>query len=174
MDQDRRISEAFAREAARLGHFIRRRVSDVAVAEDILQDVFSQFVEAERLLPPIEQVGAWLYRVASNRITDWFRRKRPETRAPLDTEDENLSWEDALPSPEAGPDALYLRERMLQELVEALQELPEGQRNAFIHHEIEGLSFRDIAELSGESVNTLLSRKYAAVQYLRQRLKAVY
>jgi len=174
IDQDRRISEAFAREAARLGQFIRGRVSDVGVAEDILQDVFSEFIEAERLVQPIEQVGAWLFRVARNRITDWFRRKKPETRAPIETEDEDLSWEDALPSPDAGPEALYLRERMLQILVEALEELPAAQRNAFVAHEIEGLSFREIAERSGESVNTLLSRKHAAVHYLRQRLRAVY
>jgi RNA polymerase sigma factor (sigma-70 family) len=174
MDQDRRISEAFARESARLGQFIRRRVSDVGVAEDILQDVFSRFIEADGLVQPIEQVGAWLYRVARNRITDWYRRKEPETLAPIETADEDLAWEDALPSPDAGPHALYLRERMLEELVEALEELPQAQRNAFIAHEIDGLSFREIAQLSGESVNTLLSRKHAAVQYLRQRLKAVY
>jgi RNA polymerase sigma factor (sigma-70 family) len=174
VDQDRRISEAFAREATRLGQFIRARVSDVGVAEDILQDVFSEFVEAERLLQPIEQAGAWLFRVARNRITDWFRRKKPVTHAPIEAEGEDLFWEDTLPSPDAGPDALYLRERMLEELVEALEELPDAQRNAFIAHEIEGLSFREIAQLSGESVNTLLSRKYAAVQHLRKRLLAVY
>jgi RNA polymerase sigma factor (sigma-70 family) len=174
INQDRRISETFSREATRLGQFIRGRVSDVGVAEDILQDVFSEFIEAERLLHPIEQVGAWLYRVARNRITDWFRRKRPETRAPLATDDEDLSWEDTLPSPDAGPEALYLRERMLEELVEALEAMPEGQRHAFVAHEIEGLSFREIAQLSGESVNTLLSRKYEAVQFLRKRLRTVY
>ena len=174
IDQDQRIAEAFAREAGRLGQFIRRRVSDVGVAEDILQDVFSEFIEAERLVQPIEQVGAWLFRVARNRITDWFRRKQPETRAPIEAEDDGLCWEDTLPSPDAGPEALYARERMLQELVEALEDLPAGQRNAFIAHEIEGLSFREIAQRSGESVNTLLSRKHAAVQYLRKRLQAVY
>jgi len=173
IDQDQRIAEAFAREAARLGQFIRGRVSDVGVAEDILQDVFSEFIEAERLVQPIEQVGAWLFRVARNRITDWFRRKKPETRAPLEAEEDGL-WADTLPSPDAGPEALYARERMLQELVEALEDLPEGQRSAFIAHEIEGLSFRELAQRSGESVNTLLSRKHAAVQYLRKRLQAVY
>jgi RNA polymerase sigma factor (sigma-70 family) len=174
IEQDRRISEAFAREATRLGQFIRGRVSDAGVAEDILQDVFSELIETERLVQPIEQVGAWLFRVARNRITDWFRRKKPETRAPVEAPDGDLSWEDTLPSPDAGPDAVYLRERMLQELVEALRELPDAQRNTFIAHEIEGLSFRDMAELSGESVNTLLSRKHAAVRYLRQRLQSVY
>lgn len=174
IDQDQRIAAVFAREAARLGQFIRGRVSDVGVAEDILQDVFSEFIETERLVQPIEQVGAWLFRVARNRITDWFRRKQPQIRAPLEAEEDGLGWEETLPSPDAGPEALYARGRMLQELVEALEDLPAGQRHAFIAHEIEGLSFREIAQRSGESVNTLLSRKHAAVQYLRKRLQAVY
>jgi RNA polymerase sigma factor (sigma-70 family) len=174
IDQDRRISEAFAGESARLGQFIRRRVSDVGVAEDILQEVFSELLEAERLVQPIEQVGAWLFRVAKNRISDWFRRKQPETRAPIDTQAGEISWEETLPSPAAGPEALYVRARMLEELVEALEELPDVQRDTFIAHEIEGLSFREIARRSGESVNTLLSRKHAAVQYLRKRLRAVH
>jgi RNA polymerase sigma factor (sigma-70 family) len=171
VDQDRRISEAFAREATRLARFIRGRVSDVGVAEDILQDVFSEFIESERRVLPIEQAGAWLFRVARNRITDWYRRKKPETRAPRRGE---LSWEDTFPSPDAGPDELYARERVLQKLVAALQELPEGQRTTFIAHELDGLSFQEIAELTGESVNTLLSRKYAAVQSLRKKLRSVY
>jgi RNA polymerase sigma factor (sigma-70 family) len=174
LDQDRRIAEAFAREAGRLGQFIRRRVSDVGVAEDILQDVFSEFIQAERLVQPIGQVGAWLFRVARNRITDWFRRKKPETRAPLEAPEGTLSWEDTLASPDGGPDAMYVRSRMFDELLEALEELPDVQRDVFIAHEIEGLSFREIAKRSGDSVNTLLSRKHAAVQYLRQRLQAVH
>ena len=174
VDQDRRISEVFAREATRLGQFIRSRVSDVGVAEDILQDVFSQFIEAERLVQPIEQVGAWLFRVARNKVTDWFRRKKPLIRAPVETHDGDHSWEDSLPSPDEGPDSLYMRERSLQELVQALEELPKVQREAFVAHEIDGLSFRELAEISGESVSTLVSRKYAAVQYLRKRLRAVY
>ena len=174
VDQDRRISEAFAREATRLGQFIRGRVSDVGGAEDILQDVFSEFIESERQVLPIEQVGAWLFRVARNRITDWFRRKKPETRAPRETEEADLAWEDTFPSPDAGPDQLYARERVLQKLVAALEELPEGQRAIFIAHELDGLSFREISHLTGESVNTLLSRKYAAVQSLRKKLRSVY
>jgi RNA polymerase sigma factor (sigma-70 family) len=174
VDQDRRISEAFAREATRLGQFIRGRVSDVGVAEDILQDVFSEFIESERRVLPIEQVGAWLFRVARNRITDWFRRKKPETRAPVDGKEGDPPWEDTLPSPDAGPDELYARERVLQELVAALEDLPEGQRAIFIAHELDGLSFREIAELTGESLNTLLSRKYAAVQSLRKKLRSLY
>jgi RNA polymerase sigma factor (sigma-70 family) len=174
VDQDRRISEAFAREATRLGQFIRGRVSDVGVAEDILQDVFSEFIESERRVLPIEQVGAWLFRVARNRITDWFRRKKPETCAPMDGKEGDLAWEDTFPSPDAGPDELYARDRVRQKLVAALEDLPEGQRAVFIAHEFDGLSFQEIAELTGESVNTLLSRKYAAVQSLRKRLRAVY
>lgn len=172
VDQDRRISEAFAREAKRLGRFIRGRVSDVGVAEDILQDVFSEFIEAERLLQPVEQIGAWLFRAARNRITDWFRRKKALTLPPVEFEEGELPWEDTLASPEAGPGALYQRDELLQEMIAALEELPEAQREIFIAHEIEGLSFREIAQLSGESVNTLLSRKYAAVQSLRKRLQA--
>jgi RNA polymerase sigma factor (sigma-70 family) len=174
VDQDRRISEAFAREATRLGQFIRARVSDVGVAEDILQDVFSEFVESERRVQPIDQVGAWLFRVARNRITDWFRRRKPETRAPREGEQGDLSWEDTFPTPDAGPDELYTRERVLQKLVAALQELPEGQRAVFIAHEFDGMSFQEIAELTGESVNTLLSRKHAAVQSLRKKLRSLY
>jgi RNA polymerase sigma factor (sigma-70 family) len=174
VDQDRRISEAFAREATRLGQFIRGRVSDVGVAEDILQDVFSEFIESERQVLPIEQVGAWLFRVARNRITDWFRRKKPETHAPRADGEGDLAWEDTFASPDAGPDELYARERVRQKLLAALQELPEGQRAIFIAHEFDGLSFREIAALTGESVNTLLSRKYAAVQSLRKKLRAVY
>jgi RNA polymerase sigma factor (sigma-70 family) len=174
VDQDRRISEVFAREAARLGQFIRGRVSDAGIAEDILQDVFSEFVESERQVLPVEQVGAWLYRVARNRITDWFRRKKPETRAPTAGEEGDVAWEDTLPSADAAPDELYARERVMQKLIEALEDLPEGQRATFIAHELDGLSFQEIAELSGESVNTLLSRKHAAVQSLRKKLRAVY
>ncbi len=174
VDQSRRISAAFAREASRLGRFIRSRVADAGVAEDILQDVFAELVEAERLLQPIEHIGAWLFRVARNRITDWFRRKKPEFVQALEDEDSKESWEDLLPSPEDGPEALYAREVMLNELAEAVQELPGPQRAVFIAHELDGTSFRELAEQTGESVNTLLSRKHAAVRNLRKRLQAVH
>lgn len=173
IDQDRRISAVFAREATRLGRFIRGRVSDVDVAEDILQDVFSELIEAERLVQPIEQVSAWLFRVARNRITDWFRRRKPELRGPVRDEDDSF-WEDALPSPDAGPDALYERARLFDTLIDAIELLPEPQRAVFIAHEIDGRSFREMAQESGESVNTLLSRKHSAVQFLRKRLKAAH
>jgi RNA polymerase sigma factor (sigma-70 family) len=174
LDQDRRISAVFAREATRLGRFIRGRVSDVEVAEDILQDVFSELIEAERLVQPIEQVSAWLFRVARNRITDWFRRRKPESRDSLDAEDDGSFWEDALPSPDAGPAALYERARLVDELIEAIDTLPEAQRAVFIANEIDGRSFRELADESGESINTLLSRKHSAVQFLRKRLKAAH
>jgi RNA polymerase sigma factor (sigma-70 family) len=173
IEQNQRISAVFAREASRLGRFIRGRVPDADVAEDILQDVFSELIEAERLVQPIEQVSAWLFRVARNRITDWFRRKKPESRASEHDEHET-SWEDALPSLDAGPDALYARATLLEELVRVIDELPEPQRVVFVAHEIEGLSFRQIAIQSGESVNTLLSRKHTAVQYLRRRLQTAH
>ena len=175
--QDQRISEAIAREQARLRNFIRKRVPDIADAEDILQDVFYELVEAYRLMKPVEQVSAWLFRVARNRITDLFRKKKPqslddETRAGEDGEALLLS--DLLPSPDAGPEAAYARSVLLDELDAALDELPEEQREVFVAHEIDGRSFKELAARSGLPVNTLLSRKHYAVLHLRQRLKNVY
>ena len=175
--QDQRISDAIAREQARLSNFIRKRVPDIADAEDILQDVFYELVESYRLMKPVEQVSAWLFRVARNRITDLFRRKKPqslqdETRAGEDGEALLLS--DLLPSPDAGPAAVYARGVLLDELDAALDELPEEQREVFVAHEIEGRSFKELAARSGLPVNTLLSRKHYAVRHLRQRLQNVY
>lgn len=178
VDQDQRISEAIKREQARLGNFIRRRVADPGEAEDILQDVFYELVEAYRMMKPVEQVTAWLFRVARNRITDLFRRKKrmPAQSDPAAvTEDgEALLWEDLLPSPDAGPEAAYARAVLAEELDAALDELPEEQREVFIAHELMGYSFKELAAQSGTSVNTLLSRKRYAVLYLRQRLQAIY
>ena len=176
-EQDQRISETVAREQARLRNFIRRRVPDRNDAEDILQDVFYELVEAYRLMKPIEQVGAWLYRVARNRITDLFRKKKPETfsgQQKTDVEGEELSIEDLLPSPDGGPEAAYFRSVLLDEIDDALGELPDEQREVFIAHEIEGRSFKEIAAESGVSVNTLLSRKHYAVMHLRERLQEIY
>jgi len=177
-DQDRRISEAVNRNYARLRSFIRRRVADQGEAEDILQDVFYELVEAYRMMKPIEQATAWLYRVARNRITDLFRRKGREAAASSATspatEDESLSLEDWLPSPDAGPEASYVRGVLLEELDAALDELPEEQREVFVAHELMGYSFKDLAAQSGVSINTLLSRKRYAVIHLRQRLQAIY
>jgi RNA polymerase sigma factor (sigma-70 family) len=177
-EQDQRISEAIAREQGRLRNFIRRRVADRAEAEDVLQDVFYELIEAYRMMKPIEQVTAWLFRVARNRITDLFRRKSRE-RSPgqggVTTGDgEEMRWEDVLPSAESGPEAAYARGVLLEELDEALEELPEAQREVFIAHELLGYSFKEIAGQTGVSVNTLLSRKHYAVLHLRQRLQAIY
>jgi len=176
-EQDRRISETVAREQARLRNFIRRRVPDRSDAEDILQDVFSEFVEAYRLMKPIEQAGAWLFRVARNRIIDSFRKKKPEALADQtmqSDEGESLRLEDLLPSPEAGPEMAYARTILLEEFEDALDELPREQREVFIAHEIEGRSFKELAAETGFSVNTLLSRKHYAVIFLRERLRDIY
>jgi RNA polymerase sigma factor (sigma-70 family) len=176
-DDDQRIADVVGREQSRLRHFIRRRVPDPRDAEDILQDVFYELVEANRLLMPIEHVTGWLFRVARNRITDLFRKKRPETFSdvPVGDEDaETLRFEDLLPSPDAGPDALYARSILLDELEAAFDELPKEQREVFVAHELDGRSFKEIAAETGVSVNTLLSRKRYAVLHLRERLRHMY
>ena len=176
LEQDQRISEVVKREQPRLRNFIRRRVPDPRDAEDILQDVFYKLVEANRLLMPIEHVTGWLFRVARNRITDLFRKKKPESfsNASVAHDDELLGLEELLPSPDAGPDALYARKVLFDELELALDELPEDQREVFVAHELEGHSFRDMAAETGVSVNTLLSRKRYAVLHLRERLQGIY
>ena len=176
-EEDQRISEVVEREQSRLRSFIRRRVPDPRDAEDILQDVFYELVEANRLLMPIEHVTGWLFRVARNRISDLFRKKKPESfsdAAVADEHDELLQVEDLLPSPEAGPEALYARHVLLDELELAVDELPEEQREVFVAHELEGRSFKEMAAATGVSVNTLLSRKRYAVLHLRERLRAIY
>ena len=176
-EQDQRISEVVKREQSRLRNFIRRRVPDPRDAEDILQDVFYELVEANRLLMPIEHVTGWLFRVARNRITDLFRKKKPESfsdTAVADEDDELLQLEDLLPSPDAGPEALYARSVLLAALELAVDELPEEQREVFVAHELEGRSFKEMAAETGVSVNTLLSRKRYAVLHLRERLRTVY
>jgi RNA polymerase sigma factor (sigma-70 family) len=175
-EQDRSISDAFEKERGRLAGFIRRRVPDAGDAEDILQDVFYELVEAARLLQPIEQVGAWLYRVARNRITDRFRRKK--TRAeiePIEQDDDGEpALEDLLPSASVGPEAAFARRLLLEELDAALDELPAEQREVFVAHELDGVSFKELAARTGVGVNTLLSRKHYAVVHLRRRLQAIH
>jgi len=174
-EQDQQIAETVERERSRLRNFIRKRVPDREDAEDILQDVFSELVEAYRLMKPIEQVGAWLFRVARNRIIDRFRKRREEPSSKRVAEDgEVLMLEELLPSPDAGPDAAYARSILLGELEDALEELPAEQRAVFVAHEIEGRSFKQLAAESGVSVNTLLSRKHYAVLHLRERLREIY
>ena len=176
-EKDREITEIVAEERSRLRNFIRRRVPDPADAEDIVQEVFSELVEANRLLMPIEHVTGWLFRVARNRITDLFRRTKPETFSDREVEGEDddvLRIEDLLPSPEAGPEALYARRVLLEELEAALAELPAEQRAIFIAHELEGRSFKELAAESGVNVNTLLSRKRYAVLHLRTRLQNIH
>ena len=176
-EQDERISEAIDRDKTRLRNFIRRRVADPSDAEDILQEVFYELVETYRLMKPLEQVGAWLFRVARNRITDLFRKRKPEasTNDPVAAEEgELVTLEDLLPSRDAGPEAAYARTVLLAELEDALEELPDEQREVFLAHEIEGRSFKEIAAETGLSVNTLLSRKHYAVIHLRERLQEVY
>jgi RNA polymerase sigma factor (sigma-70 family) len=177
LEQDQRISEVVKREQSRLRNFIRWRVPDPRDAEDILQDVFCELVEANRLLMPIDHVTGWLFRVARNRITDLFRKKKPESfseTAVVNEEGELLHLEDLLPSPDAGPDALYARSVLLDELELAVDQLPEEQREVFVAHELEGRSFKEMAAETGVSVNTLLSRKRYAVLHLRERLQRIY
>ncbi len=177
IEQDRQISEIITEERSRLRNFIRRRVPDPSDAEDIVQEVFYELVEANRLLMPIEHVTGWLFRVARNRITDLFRKKKPETFSDAAVEgegDEVLQIEDLLPSPDAGPEALYFRNVLLDELEFALGELPDEQREVFVAHELEGRSFKEMAAETGVSVNTLLSRKRYAVLHLRERLQSLY
>ena len=173
---DRRILDAFARYRARLANFIRRRVPDQGEAEDILQEVFYELVAAYRLFEPVEEASAWLFRVARNRITDFFRRKKPQPFADRSVrieDGESLLFEDLLPSPDAGPEAAYARSVLLEEIEAALDELPPERRDAFVAHELEGRSFKELAAQAGVSVNAMVLRKHHAVLQLRQRLEAI-
>lgn len=177
-EQDQRISEAVDSEYTRLRTFIRKRVVDPGEAEDILQDVFFELVEAYRTMKPVEQVTAWLFRVARNRIIDLFRQKKREALrnepAAITDDAEAPQWDDLLPSPDAGPEEAYIRGVLLEELDAALDELPGEQREVLVAHELMGYSFKEIAAQTGVSLNTLLSRKHYAVLHLRQRLQAIY
>jgi len=177
LEQDQRISEVVKRERSRLLSFIRRRVPDPGDAEDVLQEVFYRLVEANRLLMPIEHITGWLLQVARNRITDLFRKKQPENFSDIafaHESGEELQFEDLLPSRDAGPEAEYVRKRLLEELQRALAQLPKEQRDVFIAHEFEGQSFKELAAETGVSVNTLLARKRYAVLHLRERLQRAY
>jgi RNA polymerase sigma factor (sigma-70 family) len=175
--QDQRLSETVSRERARLSSFIRRRVPDKADAEDILQDVFYELIETYRLMKPVEEATAWLYRVARNKIVDLFRKRSrfaSGTEAGSAGGDENsANWQDLLPSPDGSPEALYARNVLLEELEAALAELPVEQRQVFLAHEFEGRSFQEISQATGVNVNTLLARKRYAVLRLRERLRKI-
>jgi len=175
-EQEQLLSEAIVREQGRLRKFIRKRLVNEADVEDVLQDVFYELVEAYRLMKPIQHFSAWMFRVARNRIIDLFRARKTEAlRSDLtDEEGEPRLLEDMLPSPDAGPEAAYARNVLLEEIDAALDELPEDQRDVFLSHEMMGYSFKEIAAHTGVSVNTLLSRKHYAVLHLRQRLQAIF
>ncbi|MEX3763225.1 RNA polymerase sigma factor [Paraburkholderia phenoliruptrix] len=177
-ERDNDITATVVRERKRLVNFIRRRIRDPEDAEDILQDVFQEFVQAYRLPAPIEQASAWLFRAARNRIVDRFRKKREEPLADLPEGEEESSGEYrldlALPAHDAGPEALYARAVLLKALQDALDELPANQREVFIAHELEGRSFKDMVAESGVALNTLLARKRYAVLHLRARLQSIY
>ena len=177
IEQDKLISPAMERDEPKLRNFIRKHVADTGEAEDIVQEVFYELLEAYRLMKPVEHVTAWLFRVARNRIIDLFRKKKPESlNEPVISGDDGdtLLLEDMLPSAETSPEAAYARNMLLDALEDALEELPAGQRDVFIAHELMGLSFKEISAETGLSVNTLLSRKRYAVLHLRRRLQAIY
>ena len=176
-DRDRRISETVRRESNRLRNFIRTRVPNEDDVEDLLQDVFLELVEAQSQLEPIRQVGAWLFRVARNRIIDRFRKQRPQTvriERDVDEETQGVFLEEWLPSARGGPDAAYARGILLDELVAALEDLPPELSEIFVAHELDGRSFKELADETGLGVNTLLSRKRYAVLQLRERLRDIY
>jgi RNA polymerase sigma factor (sigma-70 family) len=171
-EQDQQIAQAMERDEPRLRNYIRKYVGDLATAEDILQDVLVELVEAYRLLKPIEQMTGWLFRVAKNRIIDGFRSRKLDSLSEANNDD--LTLEDLLPSSEDGPEAVYVRNLLMDEIELALAELPPEQRSVFIAHEWEGVSFKELSETTGASVNTLLSRKRYAVLHLRRRLESIY
>jgi len=174
-ERDQRISHVVEREQSRLRNFIRRRVADPRDVEDILQEVFSELVEANRRLMPIDHISGWLFQLARNRITDLFRKMQPEAfSASTATGGEPLDLGDLLPSPDPGPEAVFVRNALLRELARAIDELPEEQRQVFVGHELEGRSFKEMAAETGVSLNTLLSRKRYAVLRLRGRLRTTY
>jgi len=171
-EQDQFLAEAMEREEPRLRSFIRKRVLDTSDAEDVLQDVFYELISAYRMMKPVEQVTAWMFRVARNRITDLFRRRKTVSlNEPVSADEETATLEDLLPSADAGPDAVFARGVLLEALEEALEELPEVQREVFLAHEVLGRSFAEMSEETGVRVNTLLARKRYAVLHLRERLK---
>jgi RNA polymerase sigma factor (sigma-70 family) len=176
-DRESDLTATVVRERSRLGNFIRRRVHDPLEAEDLLQDVLEELVEAYRLPEPLEQVSAWLFRVARNRIIDrfrWNKRRLTDFRGAAHESERDYRLNIELPGIDQGPDALYARSMVLETLQRSLDELPPEQRDVFVQHELEGLSFKHMAQKSAVPLNTLLARKRSAVLHLRSRLQAVY
>ena len=178
VEQDQKIRESIRLNGKRLLNFIKRRIPDEDEAEDILQDVYYQLVQAMQLTKPIEQVSSWMFTVARNKITDLFRKKKEvrmegQVMSQVDS-DEMLSLHELLPSLEDSPDATFMRRILVEELEAAMEELPENQRWVFFQHEIEGKSFKELAQETGLTVNTLISRKRYAVLHLRERLSDIY
>jgi RNA polymerase sigma factor (sigma-70 family) len=170
-----KLESAVKTERRRLFDFIRRRVRSEADAEDILQDVFYQLATSYSVTDPIEQLTSWLFTVARNKIIDWYRKKKPESLPVEQSDDEaRLLPSDFLMDPRQDPDEVYARSLLWAEFADALDELPDNQREVFVMHELEGRSFKEIAELTGEPMNTLLSRKRYAVLYLREQLQELY
>ena len=175
-EQARQVSEVVGRERLRLRNWIRRQLAEPAEVDDILQDVFVELVLAYRSLKPIEDVGAWLFRVARNRITDLFRKKKVEALADhaVTTDEDSHALEDLLPALDSGPEGAYTRALLIDELEDALESMPVEQREVFLAHEVEGLSFKEISARTGVRINTLIARKHYAVLQLRERLQAIY
>jgi RNA polymerase sigma factor (sigma-70 family) len=175
--QNESIGEVVRENGKRLFDFIRHRVNEEEEAEDIYQDVMFELTNAYRMMQPIEKIAAWLYRVARNKITDKYRKKRPDLlqdKVFISDDDDHLYLEDLLRSTEESPDKDFDQALIQQALEEALDELPKEQRDVFIQHELEGISFNEIAEATGVTVNTLLSRKRYAVLHLREKLRSLY
>ena len=175
--QDRELSATVRRERGRLLAYIRRWIADTAEAEDILQEALFELVLAYRMLQPVEQAGAWLARVARNRIIDRFRRGgrlRPHEARADEDDAAGGGLAELLPAADGGPEAAAMREVLLAEIEAALAELPAEQREVFVAQELDGVSFRELARRTGVSINTLLSRKRYAVRFLRTRLQAAW
>jgi RNA polymerase sigma factor (sigma-70 family) len=177
-DQNNQIEEAASQERSRLRNFVRRRVTNPEDVEDVVQDVFSELVDSFRLMRPIEHIGPWLFRVARNRIIDLYRSRRPELSAnasvEIDEEGSEVELQDLLASSEPDPEAAYEKEELFDELESALADLPKEQRDVFVAHVVDGLSFAELSAETGVNVNTLLARKRYAVLRLRERLQGVY
>ena len=173
-----KIMQTFGKESKRLLNFIKQRVPTNEDAEDILQDVMYEFVNTFRVMKPVEQVASWLFTVARNRITDFYRKKRPslleDFTISAKDDGETLSLADMLPANDGSPEAKMMSDLIMTNITESLKKLPTEQRDVFIMHELEDKSFQEIADITGANINTLLSRKRYAVMFLREELQGLY